>query len=112
VRHYLPIVQMWQYYPNGEVIVAGYVAVDGVRRLLLQYLTQGRWDAIWRGRPGRARSRFVSALAGVGAGINNTFQQVGFSTGVAVYGTLFTAAITARLSTSLPPGLAAREPVA
>jgi hypothetical protein len=48
-------------------------------------------------------------MAGMGAGINNTFRQVGIATGVAGLGAVFQTRIDAKLSEQLPgakPGLA------
>jgi EmrB/QacA subfamily drug resistance transporter len=44
--------------------------------------------------------------AGMAAGINTTFRQVGIATGIAVLGTIFTSAIQSHLSGSLPSSLA------
>jgi EmrB/QacA subfamily drug resistance transporter len=50
-----------------------------------------------------------AARAGMGAGINNTFRQVGIATGVAGLGAIFQSRVDSKLSESLPqakPGLA------
>nr|WP_269204170.1 MFS transporter [Motilibacter rhizosphaerae] len=45
--------------------------------------------------------------AGMASGINSTFRQVGITTGIAVYGTVFTSALTDRITSGLAssPGL-------
>ncbi len=50
-----------------------------------------------------------AARAGMGAGINNTFRQVGIATGVAALGAIFQSRVDSELSQALPnakPGLA------
>jgi EmrB/QacA subfamily drug resistance transporter len=50
-----------------------------------------------------------AARAGMGAGINNTFRQVGIATGVAALGAIFQSRVAAKLTETLPqakPGLA------
>ncbi len=88
---------------TGLLLMRGLSADSTVSSLLLGFVIAGIGIGITNPGIGQAAIGVVPAQkAGMGAGINNTFRQVGIATGVASLGAVFQSRVASRLSELLP----------
>ena len=92
----------------GLLVMRGITATSGWLVLLPGFMLTGLGSGITNSPLGSLAVGVVERWrAGMGAGVNNTFRQVGLATGVGAYGAIFQSRVqtelTHRLGSALPP---------
>lgn len=86
----------------GLVLLHGITAESGWMALLAGFMVCGLGSGVTNSPLGSLAVGVVErARSGMGAGVNNTFRQVGLATGIAAYGAVFQHSVTATLREQL-----------